>query len=179
MKKIRIELGFTQQDMALLLNISRSAVSMYEKGLRHLPGKASAKWAVLQLLWEENNQKKILPRHAEKSLLKTQQHHSLSLLHMQVQRAAERAISITQQVSRMEAQHSRLVKKIHFIKGLMQEAKPGSREMELLENREQRTLIGLAACGPERRQLLAYKLQVLHSQQKAALAGKVILQQQQ
>lgn len=179
MKKIRQELGFSQQDMALLLNISRSTVSMYEKGRRHLPAKATEKWTELQLLWQEHHRKTLLPRNSENSFLRVQHSHSLSLLDDHVQRAAARSIGLTQQLSRMEAEHARLVKKLHFLRGLMAGTQKHSRELALLKNREQQTFLSLAACCPQRRQLLAFRLQVLQSQQKAALAGKVIVQQQQ
>ncbi len=178
MKKIRQELGLSQQDLALLLNVSRSAISMYEKGFRPLPAKAAEKWTALQRLWQEQRQKTLLPRNIEKSFLQVQQRESLSLLNIQAQKAAALSVRLTQQVARLEEKHNRMFKKLHLIKGLMRDTPKGSREMELLKNREQRTLISLAACSPERRQLLAYKLQVLHSQQKAALAGKVVVQQQ-
>ncbi len=178
MKKIRKELGFSQQELALMLSISRSAISMYEKGLRHLPAKAAAKWAGLQLIWQEQQQKKLLPRNIEKSFLQVQHRESVLQLNEHAQRAAALSISITQQMSRLEERHNSLSKKLQVLKGLMEDTPKGGRQMEFLKNREQQTLIGLAACCPQRRQLLAFKLQVLRSQQKAALAGKVIVQQQ-
>lgn len=178
MRQMRKDLSLSQQELALMLNVSRSAIALYEKGLRPLPAKAGKIWAEMILLWQRQQRLTEPPRHLERNLLIAQQQQSLSLLNLHLQRAAARSISITQQLTGMEQQYRCQVRKLHFIKGVMQEAKQGSREMELLQNREQQALLTLAGCCPQRRQLLAFKLQVLRSQQKAALAGKVIVQQQ-
>ena len=151
---------------------------MYEKGLRPLPARAAKKWAEITLLWQSKQRLTDLPRQLEKSLLIAQQQQSLSRLNLHLQRAAARSISITQQLTSMEQQYRCQVRKLHFIKGLMLEEKPRSRQMQLLQNMEQQALGILAGCCPQRRQLLAFQLQVLQARQKAALAGKVVLQQQ-
>lgn len=68
MQKFRKELGLSRQDLALMLKVSSSAISMYEKGFRHLSPKASEKWTELQLLWQENRKKGPLPRGIEKKI---------------------------------------------------------------------------------------------------------------
>ncbi|WP_018629984.1 helix-turn-helix transcriptional regulator [Niabella aurantiaca] len=177
MKEIRKNLNLSQQELALLLNVSRSTIAMYEKGLRPLPPEASLKWMKMQQQWQENQRKPNLLRPGQNSYLTVQQEQCLAFLNAQAQRAAIRSVSVTQQLAALEDQHRILLQKLHFLKELLEETPRGSRQAELIGNRMQHTLIGLAYCGPERRQLLSYKLQVLTAQQKAALASKVIVQQ--
>lgn len=177
MQEIRKNLNLSQQELALLLNVSRSTISKYEKGLRSLPAEASLKWMKMQQQWQENQRKPDLLRPRQNSYLTVQQEHCLAILNALAQRAAVRSVSVTQQLSALEEQHRILLQKLFFLKELLKETSHGSRQAELIGNRMQHTLIGLAGCGPERRQLLSYKLQVLAAQQKAALAGKVIVQQ--
>lgn len=178
MKKIRKDLNLSQQELALLLNTSRSAIAMYEKGLRDLPAAAALKWMQLQLQWQEDRRKPNLLRPLQNAHVTVLQEQSLTQLNAQEQRAAARTVSITQQLSQLEERHRLLLQKLYFLKELLSETPAHSRQAELLKNRMQHTLICLAQCSPARRQLLAVKLQVVAARQKAALAGKVILLQQ-
>ncbi|MBO9620832.1 MAG: helix-turn-helix transcriptional regulator [Niabella sp.] len=178
MKKIRKHLNLSQQELALLLNTSRSAIAMYEKGLRDLPAAAALKWMQLQLQWQQDQRKPNLLRLHQSAHLTVQQEQSLMLLNAQEQRAAARTVTITQQLSVLEKRHRLLLQKLYFLKELLAESPAHSRHAALLKNRMQHTLISLAECSPACRQLLAFQLQVLTARQKAALAGKVILLQQ-
>ncbi|WP_300599387.1 helix-turn-helix transcriptional regulator [Niabella sp.] len=178
MKQIRKAFNLSQQELALLLNVSRSTIAHYENGLRSLPAGAAEKWLALQQQWQQSAQRASAPQTSRERFLQVQHQQSLDLLNMHQQRAAARSVSITQQLTAMEEQYARLINKLYILKRLVQEAPAGSRRMELLANRLQLTLIQLSECCPQRRQLLAFKLQVLTAQQKAALAGKVIVQQQ-
>ena len=177
MREIRKNLNLSQQELALLLNVSRSAIAMYEKGQRPLPAAASLKWMKIQLHWQENRHRCGLLLPAPNTYLTVQQEACAMLLNVQLQKAAARCVSITQQLSVMEKLHLQLMQKLRFLKEVLDETPKGSRQAELLKNRMQYTLIGLAQCCPGQRELLNYKLKVLTAQQKAALAGKVILQQ--
>lgn len=178
MRQMRKDLDLSQQELALMLNVSRSAIALYEKGLRPLPAKAGIKWAEMQLLWQRQQHLTQPPRNIEKHFIIARHRQSLSLLNLHLQRAAARSISITQQLTGMEQQYQRQVRKLHFLKGIMENSQPGSRQMQLLQNREQQALGVMSGCCPQRRQMLAFQLQVLQARQKAALAGKVVLQQQ-
>jgi len=178
MKEIRKNLGLSQQELALLLNVSRSVVAMHEKGMRNLPAEASLKWMKMQLLWQEQRRNPSLLHTGSNTYVSLQQEQSLTLLNAQVQRAAARSISVAQQLALLEEQHRLLLQKLHFLKEILAQTPRGSRQAALIKNRVQDTLIGLAGCSPGRCQLLRYQLQVLTAQQKAALAGKVIVLQQ-
>ena len=178
MKKIREHLSLSQQDLALLLNVSCSTIAMYECGMRSLPSKATEKWCRLQALWHQSQMRAIPAVAAANVHNRLQQQRALSLLNDRVKRAAIRKIGLTMRLSRMETQHRNYGLKLYVLRNLMEEALPGSRELQLLKNREQMTLIRLAGCCSSRRQLLTFQLQVLTSEQKAAQAGTVILQHQ-
>ncbi|WP_300603865.1 helix-turn-helix transcriptional regulator [Niabella sp.] len=178
MKAIRKEFNLSQQELALLLNVSRSTIAMFENGLRALPARASKQWTQLLLLWQEYGPKNQLPRGDQNQYLKVQQKESMNRLNAQVQRAAARSVSLAQQLAQQETQYPFLVKRMHLLKALMRETPAGSSQMALLKNRAELTQIQLAACCPQRRQLLVFRLQALTALQKAALAGAVIVQQQ-
>lgn len=178
MKEIRKSLGLSQQELALLLNVSRSAIAMHEKGMRSLSAEASLKWVKMQLLWQEQRRNPSLLQPGSNTYVTVQQEQSLTLLNAQLQRAAARSISIAQQLAILEEQHRLLLQKLRFLKEMLAQTPRGGRQAAFIKNRMQHTLIGLAGCGPGRCQLLRYQLQVLTAQQKAALAGKVIVLQQ-
>lgn len=178
MKKIRKDLNLSQQDLALLLHVSRSTIAMYEKGMRSLPSKATEKWCRLQALWQQGLARKLPVVTMTNSHHYQQQHQALLQLNDRVQRAAARKVSLTLRLAHMETQHSSLGLKLYVLRNLMEDALPGSRQLQLLKNREQMALIRLAGCCPARRQWLAFQLQVLTTEQKAAQAGTIILRQQ-
>ena len=176
MKQIREDLHLSQQALALLLNVSRSAISHYENGMRNMPAKAAAKWSSLFQLWQQQREKTIQPGAAADPYRQLRQQQSLQALNAQLQRAAARSVSISQRLTHMEKRHDRLAHKLHFLKNLIKECRPGTRQMDLLKSLEEVTRIQIAECCPEQRQLLTGKLQVLGMQQKAALACRVIIQ---
>ncbi|ANH80915.1 hypothetical protein A8C56_07915 [Niabella ginsenosidivorans] len=178
MKKIRKALNLSQQELALLLNVSRSTIAMYEKGLRSLPSKASEIWCRVQLLWQQSLIRTVPAAAMANSHHLQQQQQALSQLNARVQRAAARRVRLTQQLTYMEEQHQRLGFKLYVLRHLMEDALPGSRQLQLLKNRELMTLIRLAGCCSSRRQLLAFQLQVLATEQKAALSGIITLGQE-
>lgn len=175
MKQIRKDLHLSQQDLALLLNVSRSTICHYEKGIRNMPVHALEKWVHLQSLWQQNQTQKLPAFVAENKFLKLQEAEALERLNLHVQQAAARAISLTQQLTQMETLRRQLVQKLMLLARLRQETPTGSRQFLLLKNRQQMTLLRLTECCAARQELLALKLQVLQSQQRAALAGKVNL----
>jgi transcriptional regulator with XRE-family HTH domain len=50
MKEFREELGLSQEDLSLYLDIPRSTIALSERGLRNLPTKASLKLSRLEIL---------------------------------------------------------------------------------------------------------------------------------
>lgn len=64
---IRDLLGVSQEDLALLLNVTRSQLAMYESGKRDLPVAAKVKLAtMLKLLQESASQKTVPEPHVKK-----------------------------------------------------------------------------------------------------------------
>jgi hypothetical protein len=178
MKEIRKDLNLTQQEMASLLNVSRSAIAMYEKGMRELPAAASLAYNKLMLFWQQSMGRQRTLRPINSPFLQVEQTQCTARLKACQERAAATIVHITQQLSAMEQKHQKLSQQLHVLQSLMQDARPGTLQMSLLKNREQMVLIRLSKCSPERRQMLQFRLQVLTARQKAALSGNVILQQQ-
>ncbi|WP_114792943.1 helix-turn-helix transcriptional regulator [Niabella yanshanensis] len=57
MKNIRQNMGFTQEELAIILGVSRALISLYDKGLRSLPAKTLEKLSRIQLLFNEVEKK--------------------------------------------------------------------------------------------------------------------------
>lgn len=176
MQQIRKELHFTQQELALLLGVSRSTIALCEAGLRTLPVKAITKWERLHHYWQQSLRHQLpAPRPAASPYL-LKQSNTLFQLKARMQRAAARSVAISQQLTKMENRHRRLGLKLFVINSLIQES-DHKREMQLLVNRSQLTQMHLANCCPLSREMLQFKLRLLNAEQKAALSSSVIVQQ--
>ncbi|MCF6131935.1 hypothetical protein [Flavobacterium wongokense] len=68
-KSISAYLGFTQEELAMLLLVQRSQLSMYELGLRPLPSGASQRLAEIIAATGKLNPSGLLELHAEKQSL--------------------------------------------------------------------------------------------------------------
>lgn len=169
MKKIRTQLQLTQRELAALLGISPSSICMYEKGQRNLPPKAALKLAQLQLQLQQKSLQKAIPATALNS---RQQAHLLKVekvLNAHARKAAATALHISLLLSRMQERYNRLYQKLAFIRELMQEAVPGTRQLSLLQNMELDVLAAMDYCGPARQQVATYKLATLKGRQQAAM----------
>ncbi len=154
MKQMRKDLQLSQQEMASLLNVSRSAIAMYEKGMRELPSAASLAYHKLTLSWQQSMGRQRTLHLINSPFLQVEQTQCMARLKACHEKAAATTVHIAQQLSDMEQKHQKLAQQLHVLRALMEETRPGTLQMSLLKNREQMALIRLSKCCPQRRQML-------------------------
>jgi len=169
MKDLRTKLLLTQQELALLTGVSVSVISMYEKGLRSLPARAGGITSKMyERMYLAQTQpvagRGELPARAQRQLLNVQH-----MLKAHARKAADKQRYWDRLLGNMRLRYDRLTQKLAFIQGMMQEAGPDPRKMELLKNMETRVLQFMDGCGPAKQLVLEYRLSVLKARQEVAL----------
>lgn len=168
MKNLRHQLGFTQEELAVLLGVSRVVVTLYEKGLRNLPAKAHQKLSHIQVLIYKSSNHKYAPC---QQLLALQQKHyqkAQNQLQGQAKKAAQQAIRVSMQLNKIRERLQQLEEKLALIQLLQRNTAPDSREQRLLQNMEQQLINALDTCNPACEYTTAYKLATLRSKQQTA-----------
>lgn len=172
MKSLRNQLNLTQEELAGLIGVSRSTITLYEKGLRNLPAKCGLKLAQLQGLLLQNKRKKMMPN---KRLMAQQQKQYSKMekkLNGYANKAAAQAARMSLKLSRMQERYEQLTQKLELVQVMMEDATPGTREMLLLQNMELGTLAAMKQCDPPRQMLAGYRLELLQALQHSTQVMK-------
>jgi transcriptional regulator with XRE-family HTH domain len=149
-KKLREDLGLSQEQMAIYLDVSRSALGMAEKGRRRLPTAALQKLAELQKAVHNNipHEPKALQQQAAKDWAAVKRHAKQRML---------RAYQLQQELTILQEQHGRCMRLWQALGHLKQAAPathPRKKEQLWLEVLEADTLKKMAACSLGQQALL-------------------------
>ncbi|MGJ7032808.1 helix-turn-helix domain-containing protein [Niabella hirudinis] len=168
MKELRNRLQFSQQQMALLLGVSRSALALYENGHRSLPTHALIKAGELELLSKQKRAKSNRAVTPAKEQDLAQYREVTAQLEQLASNTASDITRTERELARMQELHECLVKRLEVIDLLTVQDTPVFSK-QLVEQLKQDTLIAMAACCPARQLLMEHKLLVLKSAKKTAL----------
>ncbi len=169
MKNVRQELRFTQEELAVILGVSRGLISLYDKGKRNLPAKALEKLSRIQLLITKAETQK--PQPCRKMLALQQKHRKRAqdLLHAQAKKAAAQAVRLTMEIAAARERFRQMENKLNLIQLLIQQAPEGSREWKVLNNIEEQLLYAFDVCNPTSEYACAYRLAMLITRQQVAM----------
>ncbi|HMR81628.1 MAG TPA: helix-turn-helix transcriptional regulator [Niabella sp.] len=169
MKQFRNELNLSLRDMAGLLGVSYSVISLHEKGLRKLPPAAALELARMQRCWYKsaNTQKQeptpVLP------YIHTEQQRAQRQLKACARKAAANAVRVSQALAHMRQTQALLLAKLQFVRVLMNETPPAARRTTFLKILEKDTLFAMKSCCSVRQQMVRYKLFLLNSCSELAM----------
>lgn len=169
MKKNTTSLPFTQQELALLLGVSRSAVALYAAGSRSLPTAALIKLSELEIAAAKPSGKSRKTTAQVKEFNKLQQQKTERRLQQQAQKAEMERLRRERELEKLRFRHEGLVRKLVILQTLKEKTITGSRPKSLLEHIEQQTLRAMETCCPARQLWVEYRLLALQNNQKAAL----------
>ncbi|MBZ4192162.1 helix-turn-helix transcriptional regulator [Niabella beijingensis] len=172
MKLLRTQLQLSQQELADLIDVSRSTITMYEKGWRNLPSAAMVKLVQLELLHQQLQLKKTVPNKQLQTFLQLRMLKVEKVLNAHARRAAADALTISFTLSHMQERYAQLQQKLAFVHHLMEDAAPDTRQMIRLRNMELNVLEAMDSCSPDRQLVAQYKLSTLKARQQAALRIK-------
>jgi transcriptional regulator with XRE-family HTH domain len=120
--KIRDQFGLTQSDLALLLRVTRSQLSMYELGKRDLP--VAAKEQLVQMLGYV--QKNPLRVTTNKALLKEQEEQKRKVLHDLIVVNKHRQLLLDKKINVLERKQHDNLKSLQLVGFLEEHAANGS-----------------------------------------------------
>jgi transcriptional regulator with XRE-family HTH domain len=169
MKNVRHDLGFTQEELAILLGVSRGLISLYDKGLRSLPAKALEKLSLIQLLLNEVEKQKTEPC---RKLLALQQKHrkrAQDMLHKHAKKAAVQAARLSMEIAATRERFRQMEHKLGVIQVLIEQVQAGSREWKVLSNLQERLLHAIDVCNPSSEYACTYRLAMLITRQQVAM----------
>ncbi|WP_346238503.1 helix-turn-helix domain-containing protein [Niabella insulamsoli] len=169
MKNLRKTLGFTQEEFAVILGVSRPLFNMYERGRRSLPPGAFEKLSKIQLLLAENEQHPSAPC---KKLMAIQQKHrqrAQHLLQAQAKKSASKAMRLSMQLSKLRQKLKQLENKLLITQLFLKSANPKTTEWKLLTLIERQLLYTLDTFNPGGEFITAYKLSMHHFEQQHAM----------
>ncbi|MBO9595469.1 MAG: helix-turn-helix transcriptional regulator [Niabella sp.] len=172
MKLLRIQLQLSQRELADLINVSRSTITMYEKGWRNLPSEAMIKLLQLEALHQQLALKKTTSSRQLQTFLQPRMQKVEKALNAHAQRAAADATRVAYKLTQMQQQYAQLHQKLAFVHHLMEAAAPGSRQLSRLQDMEENVLDAMSSCSPDRQLVVQYKLSLLKARQQAALRIK-------
>ena len=176
MKNIRQNMGFTQEELAIILGVSRGLISLYDKGLRSLPAKALEKLSRIQLLLNEAEKEKTEPC---RKLLALQQKHrkrAQDMLHTHAKKAAAQAARLSMEIAAARERFRQMEHKLNLIQLLIQQAEAGSREWKVLSNLQEQLLHAIDVCNPSSEYACTYRLAMLITRQQVAMDMRQKLQ---
>jgi transcriptional regulator with XRE-family HTH domain len=171
-KKIREAIGFSQTQMAVFLNVSRSLLNMAEQGKRTLPTTALLKLASLQKGLQNN-----IPYSTK--IQQGQAKEGIDMLHGYVKKSDLALKGLRQQLEQMMQQYGQCLKRALAIGYLLQASGTGpngqlggnEKERLLLELAEMETVREMADCSPGKQAIL--KLEIEAMERKIQMAGKI------
>lgn len=116
---IRISLGITQEDLALLLKVTRSQLSLYEIGKRDLPVAAKVQLAEMLRYMQENTSKSV----ANTSLMEIQELQKKKALEQMLKNNQFKQLLLEKKIKAVEKKHATNLAALQLIEYLEKEAK--------------------------------------------------------
>ncbi|MCD2422097.1 helix-turn-helix domain-containing protein [Niabella pedocola] len=166
----RQQTTFSQTELAALLDVSKSSISMHEKGGRSLPLEAERQLLALQKAWTLFLQE---PPFADYAFIATSTGFTRlrSLLNTCTQRAAADAVRYSQQLEKIRDTCKTLERKQRFLRYLMQQESPAAIPQPVLKNLELEIRNRLKNCSMEHQRILIFRINLSTALQQVALAA--------
>jgi hypothetical protein len=151
-------LGITQQDAAIILQVSRSQISLYELHLRDLPAAAMIK---LTQGWHYADTKTKLSKESS-PCCKEEEKQMKEFLKAEIRKNELEQLNMSRQIEKMSEKYDSGVRGLHALEFWKQQIKDtSSKEMQILILVEERTKIKLEDCSWYIREQCKLKLQML------------------
>jgi hypothetical protein len=157
-------LGITQQDAAIILQVSRSQVSLYELHLRDLPAAAMIK---LSQGWHYADTKAKLSKESS-ACSKEEESRMKEFLKDEIRKNELEQLNTRRQIEKMSDKYDSVVRGLHALEFWKQQVKDASsKEMQILILVEERTKIKLDDCSWYMREQCKLKLKMLEEYRKS------------
>ena len=163
MKQFRAELKLSLRDMAGLLGVSYSLLSLYEKGQRKLPAAASLELARMQQSWRRQTGAGKQEPATPLPFIHTEQQRAQKWLKARARKAAANAVRVSQALAQMRHTQQQLLAKLQFIQALLEQQPAAKRRNHFLKILEKDTLFAMKSCCSVRQQMARYQLFLLNS----------------
>ncbi|WP_300604034.1 helix-turn-helix transcriptional regulator [Niabella sp.] len=163
----RQETQFNQTELAALLGVSKSMISMHEKGERPLPLEAERMLLALQKTWSLFLQEGPLPGHHVAAKPAGFERLRL-LLNTCTQRAAADAVRYSQQIEKISDTRRALEQKQRFLYYLMQQEAAAVVPLPVLKNLELDIRNRMKNCCIENQRILVFRLNLSTALQQTA-----------
>ncbi len=156
--QIRKEMGFSQQELAGYLGLSRTQVADFESGQRDLPHKATGKWTRMKHCLDSAEE---LDANAAAIQQAHQQQQVAPFMAKMASRCQRNVYVLQQQLQAMETEYAECVGTLALIAQLCK-LPPSSRGNEIWINQvEARMQKNCWACGPGKQAVVSLKLQAM------------------
>jgi transcriptional regulator with XRE-family HTH domain len=177
-KEVRLQYGFTQEQLADFLAVSKGLLAMAETGKRELP---TAAWLKLNRLYQHAiNVPATGAGKKYEALLAEQQAAAATALQHHARKCSLEAIVLQDKLARLKINHSQAVNTLYLVAGLRKELPEdkdiATRNILWMNMIETRTCKRLESCGEDKQQLLQFKIDTLQKQavQAKRMANKLI-----
>lgn len=167
-RKIRETLGFSQQELADYLGVSRSRISMAEGRRRELPTAALLKIGALEKIIQNN-----LP--CKGTHLQKQFDKDAGVMRRFAQQCSHEAEAAKKILRRMQQDYGRCLQAlaaIEQLQNMLPQEKTNKKDQLCLELQQLKTLKKLSACAPARQMKLTLTIQALQLQAAKAESAK-------
>jgi transcriptional regulator with XRE-family HTH domain len=165
-KEVRRLYGFTQEQLADFLAVSKGLLAMAETGKRELP---TAAWLKLNRLYQHTiNLPAAGAGKKYEALFAKQQAAAAAALQNHARKCSLEAIVLQDKLARLKKNHSQAVNTLYLLAGLREELPEDTniakRNMLWIDMVEASTCKRLESCGEEEQQLLQFKIDTLQKQ---------------
>ncbi|MGN7786730.1 helix-turn-helix domain-containing protein [Niabella sp. 22666] len=168
MKSVRKLLHLSQRQYGILIGVSQTAIALYEKGERKLPGEAFDKVLALQLQIEQLDlSPSVTPppptRKQQEQFLKVEE-----LLDTQMRRAAAKALKLQRRLMKIKQQQQHFLQLQKLARQLKEQYVAGSLHRNLFDKMDRNATMALEFYGGPIQMILAYKIGMLLAREQIA-----------
>jgi transcriptional regulator with XRE-family HTH domain len=168
MSSFRESMGLSITHLAQLIDVSRSLLSLYEKGVRNLPVKASLMDNRITLLWLEISKAPVKKTAALSRLLQKYEQEVDERLRQETVHAERELIRLKNEMEKIAGTLDKEIMRYNFLDVLSDQ--PGMKGLLPVLNKSRLTRkIRLKACNPARERWLNYRIELAQAQKQLAL----------
>lgn len=168
MSSFRESMGLSITHLAQLLDISRSLLSLYEKGERNLPVKASLMETRITLLWMDISNAPVKKTAALSRLLQNYEQEVDKRLHLETIRAERELSGLKNELEKIAGTLDKEIMRYNFLDVLSDQ--PGMKGLLPILNKSRLTRKSrLKDCNPARERWLNYRIELAQAQKQLAL----------
>jgi len=168
MKNLRKEVFFTQKELAELAGISRSAISLGEKGYRTMPANVVLLLGQIKSIRQQSSGRKIFTANRPLKFEQTQKQKLEKQLKGHIEKASLDAVRLSQTLEKMQERYRYLFEKLNLLQILKENSGPETKRMALLEWMELDTIDKMKNCSAIKQTNLRYKLMLSDAKKQAA-----------